>query len=62
MGRTKQPTRRDPNQDLIDARHELCAARAALVMRDDDTNRSRLAYAREWLDVLLDQALEADDR
>jgi hypothetical protein len=64
MGRstkTRTPARtEDPNQDLIDARTELCRARAALAMRDDDTNRSRLAYAREWLDVLLDQALEAD--
>ena len=50
----------DPNQDMLDARIELCAARAAHAERDDDVNRSRLAFAREMVDLLLDQALEAD--
>ena len=60
MAGTKQARSLDANQDMIDARTELCRSRAALAMRDDDVNRSRLAFAREMVDLLLDQALEAD--
>lgn len=58
MARTK--TRTDPNDDMIAARNELCEAKLAHAQRDDDVNRSRLAFAREMVDLLLDQALEAD--
>ena len=47
---------------LLDARVELRAARAALAQRDDTTNRDRLTLSRDKVDVLLDEAYEADMR
>ena len=48
--------------DLVDAREELCLARAAHAARDDHANRERLAAVRKRINVLLDKAIENDCR